>query len=264
MSNYKKCGAVDTQALQISILRRAVGQRNGDSRRVFCYAQRRRSAVSGSESAAPLGWPVFSRHWAMPNGDTFSIPIIGNFVKRYIQQSEVSVDPFARNKRWATHTNDLNPETEAENHMDALDFLNMLADHGVSADLVIFDPPYSPNQLVEQYKSIDKQARGNHYTYHSRKVKQWKDAAARIMLPGAVVLTFGWNSNGFGKVRGFAIEEGFIVAHGGAHNDTICMAERRLPEEADLFTANNCLGEVSPKSAIKTGKTGNKEEEWKK
>ena len=74
------------------------------------------------------GHERISRVWAMPNPDTFSIPPIGGFVKKYLSQSRVSVDPFARNKRWATYTNDLNPETEAEYHMKANDFLAMLVE----------------------------------------------------------------------------------------------------------------------------------------
>lgn len=68
----------------------------------------------------------FTRVWAMPNADTFSVKPIGEFVQRYLAASKVSVDPFARNKRWATHTNDLNPETAAEHHMDAQAFLEHL------------------------------------------------------------------------------------------------------------------------------------------
>lgn len=71
----------------------------------------------------------------MPNADTFSIPPIAGFVQKYLLKSTVSIDPFARNKRWATHTNDLNPETAAEHHMDAGDFLKLMAQQGVKADL---------------------------------------------------------------------------------------------------------------------------------
>ena len=31
----------------------------------------------------------------MPNGDTFSVPPIGDFVRRYLYASKVSIDPFA-------------------------------------------------------------------------------------------------------------------------------------------------------------------------
>ena len=97
---------------------------------------------------------IFSRVWAMPNGDTFSVKPIGDFVRRYLAASTISIDPFSRNKRWATYTNDLNPATEAEHHMDAEKFLLMLGSQGVKADLIIFDPPYSPRQISECYKSV--------------------------------------------------------------------------------------------------------------
>lgn len=41
---------------------------------------------------------TFSRVWAMPSRDTFSVPPIGDFVRRYLSVAEVPVDPFARNK----------------------------------------------------------------------------------------------------------------------------------------------------------------------
>src|SRR5689334_16593750 len=91
----------------------------------------------------------FSRVWAMPSSDTFDCKPIGELVKRYLADSRVSVDPFARNKRWATHTNDLNPNTAAEHHMDAEAFLRTIAPGTV--DLAIVDPPYSPRQISEAY-----------------------------------------------------------------------------------------------------------------
>ena len=97
---------------------------------------------------------LFSRVWAMPNKDTFSVKPIGDFVQRYLAASRVSVDPFARNNCWTTYTNDLNPETTAVSHLDAEVFLHNLASRGVKADLIIFDPPYSPRQISECYKSV--------------------------------------------------------------------------------------------------------------
>ena len=111
-----------------------------------------------------------SRTWAMPHSDTFSVKPIGEFVKKYLVNSKISVDPFARNKQWATHTNDLNPETLAEYHLDALEFLEGLAVQKVNADLVIFDPPYSPRQLAECYKQIGRKA-----TMQDTQAKSWSD-----------------------------------------------------------------------------------------
>jgi hypothetical protein len=167
-----------------------------------------------------------SRAWAMPNKDTFSVPPIGSFVKRYFAESKLSIDPFARNKRWATRTNDLNPETSAEYHMDAEAFLAMLAEQGDRADLILFDPPYSPRQISECYKHIGMEV-GMKETPMALLHKRVRDAIVPVCLPEAIVLSFGWNTVGMGKKRGFEIVEIMLVCHGGGHNDTICMAERR-------------------------------------
>lgn len=168
-----------------------------------------------------------SRVWAMPNHNTFDITPIRALVKRYLHTSQVSVDPFARNKRWATHTNDLNPETAAEHHLEAGEFLSRLVQQGVTADLFIFDPPYSPRQVKECYDGIGrKMQQEDAMTAMIR--GQWKEAALPLLSENAVVLSFGWNSIGFGLKYGFAIEEILLVCHGGDHNDTICTVERRV------------------------------------
>jgi hypothetical protein len=171
---------------------------------------------------------LIRRTWAMPSADTFSVKPIGEFVHRHLKG--VSVDPFARNKRWATHTNDLNPETQAEHHMDAEAFLNMLADKGVVADTVLLDPPYSPRQISECYAAAGLKA-GMKDTQNAALYARVRKAARRLCRPGTVVLSFGWNSAGMGK--GFKRLEMLLVAHGGAHNDTICVAEE-MEAEAQL------------------------------
>ncbi len=172
----------------------------------------------------------------MPNGDTFSVPPIGDFVRSYLAASRCSVDPFARNKRWATHTNDLNPETEAEHHMDAEEFLRMLALRGVKADLVIFDPPYSPRQISECYKSVGLTV-GMKETQSALLYQRVRNAIVPILADDATVLSFGWNTVGMGKKHGFRISEILLVSHGGAHNDTICMAEHLVSKckQAELL-----------------------------
>lgn len=171
-----------------------------------------------------------SRTWAMPNSDTFSVKPIGEFVKKYLADSKISVDPFSRNKRWATYTNDLNPETLAEYHLDALEFLDGLAEQGVIADLVIFDPPYSPRQLAECYKQVGRKATAQ--DTQAKSWSDWKDAISRITNENSIVLSFGWNTVGMGAKRGFEISEILLVCHGGQHNDTICMAEIAQKHEA--------------------------------
>ena len=168
----------------------------------------------------------FERVWAMPSADTFSVRPIGDFVRRYLSGAKCSVDPFSRNNRWATHTNDLNPKTEAEHHMDAEDFLRMLAEKGVKCDVAIFDPPYSPRQISECYKEAGITV-GMKETQNAAMYSRMKSALMPCLTPDAVVLSFGWNTNGMGKKHGFEALEVLICDHGGAHNATLCIAERQ-------------------------------------
>lgn len=173
-----------------------------------------------------------TRKWAMPSADTFDVPPIGEFVKSYLRNSKVSIDPFSRNKRWATYTNDLNPNTAAEYHMYAVEFLRMLVRRGIRADLVIFDPPYSLRQAQEVYEQFGQ------WTFEdTQNVGRWteeRNLIYKLLNSGGVVLSFGWNSQGMGKHHDCSIEEILIVCHGGAHNDTICMAERKLAHQPAL------------------------------
>jgi hypothetical protein len=164
------------------------------------------------------------RVWALPSPATFSCKPIGEFVRRYL--GGVSVDPFARDFDMATHTNDLNPETKATHHMQAADFCAMLREQGIHADVALFDPPYSPRQISECYKGIGLPV-GTKDTQNARLYKAVRDGLDALIQPGGYVLSFGWNSAGMGKGRGYEIVEILLVAHGGAHNDTICVAERK-------------------------------------
>ena len=172
-----------------------------------------------------------SRKWAMPSHNTFSVKPIGEFVRKYLKDAKTSIDPFARNNNWATFCNDLNPETSADFHMDAVEFMKELYDRGHrDADLIILDPPYSPRQITECYASIGRKAtmQDTQSSFYSK----LRDAALLLCGPETTVISFGWNSVGMGKKRGFNIKEIMLVCHGGAHNDTICLAETMTKVES--------------------------------
>lgn len=175
----------------------------------------------------------FTRAWSMPNLETFSVPPIGNFVRKYLAESKVSVDPFARNCNWATYTNDLNPATSAQYHLEALDFLKLLRRQGVVADLVVFDPPFSVSQLKECYESIGlKFMQSDVY-----KTSSWmyeRQVVHDILKIGGIVLSFGWNTIGMGKFDYEEVEM-LDVVHGANHNDTLCLSERKLYHQTSLF-----------------------------
>lgn len=168
----------------------------------------------------------FTPTFAMPSADTFGIKPIGEFVQAYMACSKVSVDPFARNNTWATYTNDINPNTAAQSHQDAEAFLKDLQAKGVRADLALFDPPYSPRQVSEHYREAGIPVTAED-TQNGRLYRRVRDALDTVMAPGGVVLSFGWQSIGMGKERGYERIEIMLVAHGGGHNDTICIAERK-------------------------------------
>lgn len=171
-----------------------------------------------------LAMPIIHcvREWGMPTPDTFSCEPIKGFVQKYLLKSTISIDPFSRNKRWATYTNDLNPATSAESHLDANDFLSWMHSRGVVADLVIVDPPYSPRQVKECYDQIGKEM-GAKDALQGKSRKVMRECILKLLKDDGIVLTFGWNTTGMGK--GFEIIEILLVNHGADHNDTICMAE---------------------------------------
>lgn len=168
---------------------------------------------------------LFSRVWEMPNSNTFDIKCIGKLIHKYFKPEFESIDPFANKNRIAKITNDLDPEMNADYCMDALDFLKQFDDN--SMDFVLYDPPYSPRQVSECYKKLGKTV--NMQTTQASFWGNLKKEIARITKPNGIVISFGWNTNGIGKTKGFEIIEILMVAHGGSHNDTICTVERKLP-----------------------------------
>ena len=165
------------------------------------------------------------RVFGMANRATFKVPPIREFVERRVlnlPRSATTIDPFARESRYADITNDLNPDYGCDFCMDALDFLRQFDDESI--DCVIYDPPYSPRQVAECYKGF-----GYEVTSETTR-SSWKfrhmNEVARILKPGGYLLSFGWNSNGAGKKRGFEVTRIRLVHHGGGSaHDTICMEE---------------------------------------
>jgi hypothetical protein len=170
------------------------------------------------------------RRFAMPNAETFSIGPISSLLDRWLPlalESPVIVDPFARNSTRASVTNDLNPNTTAQFHILAEEFVaNHVQDR--TADAVLFDPPYSPRQIAEVYQQIGRKCSMKE-TQNARLYKTVKDGLDRMLKPGGIAICCGWNSMGFGIGRGYEMLEILMVPHGAAHNDTIVTVERKRP-----------------------------------
>lgn len=165
----------------------------------------------------------------MPSKNTFSIKPIRKLIEKYINEiknknpNSLIIDPFANSNKLADITNDIDPQYNTDFNMDALDFLKMFKDDSV--DMVLYDPPFSPRQVVECYKKFNKTV--NMQTTQASYWAKQKKEISRIVKKDGIVITCSWNSGGIGKKNGFEIIEILLVAHGGWHNDTIVTVERK-------------------------------------
>ena len=167
----------------------------------------------------------------MPSKHTFAIKPIQELLIEEVT-SGIWLNPFSgltNVKEFVSEevqiiSNDLNPEFDSDFHLDALDFLNRFDKDSI--DGVLFDPVYSPRQLSECYKSV-----GLSVTKETTQSSFWsnlKDSISSLIKLGGKVITCGWNSNGIGKTRGFALRRLLIVPHGGNHNDTLVTVEIKI------------------------------------
>jgi hypothetical protein len=165
---------------------------------------------------------LINRVWAMPNKWTFQIKPIAELVHRYVGGGMGWVDPFAGMNSPAQFTNDIDTNTKAICHMEAVDYCKML---NGKYEGVLFDPPYSYRQISEHYQSLGLKAtqQDTQNYFYSRVMNV---ICNKIKL-GGYAITCGWHSNGFGDKRGFKIVEILLVAHGSHHNDTICTVEQK-------------------------------------
>lgn len=168
-----------------------------------------------------------NRVWSMPNKNTFDIKPIKELILKYIDKlpdNAIIVDPFANKNKLATITNDLDPQYDTDYHMDATEFLKIV--ESGSSDMVLYDAPYSPRQVAECYKELGQTV--NMQTTQASYWSKQKEQIGRIVKKGGYVITCSWNSGGIGKKYGFEIIEILLVPHGGWHNDTIVVVERKM------------------------------------
>lgn len=165
---------------------------------------------------------IINRIWQMPNKNTFEIKPIKSLIDKY--SFGKIVDPFANNNKIANVTNDLDEQYDTDYHMDALDFLKLFDDNSV--DTVLYDPPYSVRQVSEVYRKL-----GHSVNMETTQATFWskqKEQIGRIVKKDGIVISCGWNSGGIGKKYGFEIQEILLVPHGGAHNDTIVVVDKKI------------------------------------
>jgi hypothetical protein len=178
---------------------------------------------------------IISRAFSQASEWTFSIKPIGALIARYVGDGHGWVDPYAGKTSPAELTNDWNLEAPTRYHLDALDFAEQICVGSYQG--VLFDPPYSYRQVSEHYRATGRKAtaRDTSYNFYARVMNP---LAGRIVL-GGYAISCGWNSNGFGKKRGFELVELLIVAHGLHHNDTIVTVERKVIGDPECYNGIN-------------------------
>lgn len=121
-------------------------------------------------------------------------------------------DPFARDCTLAApYTNDINPNTKAKSHLDALEYVQTLPSEYF--DTIIFDPPFSNIQAQRKYGEVS-----NIYTVPGY-VNELMREFFRILKPDGIVLKFGYNSNR--NHNCFDLVDLYLIQFGGNRNDVI-------------------------------------------
>ena len=134
------------------------------------------------------------------------------------------IDPYAGRNSPAEITNDIDPKMPTSFHLLASEFAKGLGREMFRG--VLFDPPYSYRQIKEHYSKLGLPVTQLDTSY--RFYRGVMNPLAKRIRKGGYAISFGWNSNGFGKVSGFELIEVLLVAHGLHHNDTIVTVERKL------------------------------------
>ena len=83
--------------------------------------------------------------------------------------------------------------------------------------LLIYRFPYRNSSLLNPNQ------KDTSINFYNRVIKP----AGKLIENNGYAISFGWNSNGFGKYQEFEIIEILIIAHGKGHNDTIVTVERK-------------------------------------
>lgn len=199
--------------------------------------------VADDEASDVSGLLRMRYAWAMPNKNTFAIPAINSLIKRHLDEAPsgaIWIDPFANascfNSRM-TYTNDINPAFATTHHMDALAFLR--AQPTASVDGVLFDPPYTIHQINQVYAGYGDEKPVKQATAYYSEIE-------RICKPTACVISFGYTACGVPATLSrddqlrklgprmkrktlFTKHELLVVAHGGGHNATIVVVDKRAP-----------------------------------
>ena len=164
----------------------------------------------------------FARSFGLQTKDTLRCKEAFSVVRKYLEGKKV-IDPFARNCEFAhPYTNDINPDTKAEDHLDVEEYLEYWNTFQEVFDGAIYDPPFSDRQAKEAYQQTT-----NLYTLGG-KILRIERSLGDLITPGGYVVKFGYNSNFSHKA--FECVEIKLVRYGGSMNDMIISVHKKMFE----------------------------------
>lgn len=138
----------------------------------------------------------------------------------------LALDCFARDCRWAQdQTNDLDPSTSAESHLDALEWLQTRNSDAYGVGLL--DPPFSDRQGAEKYGSP------NLYTLPGYMSKVQLEMVDKL-CPGGYLIKCGYNTNPPSPLC--ELVEVQICQFGGNRNDVLISVWRKAQMTLDHFS----------------------------
>jgi len=155
-----------------------------------------------------------------PKAYTFEQPALFKWTQRWLKGRVLNL--FAgKTKIWHNEFRvDIDPEVKPDFLGDAYDFVKTTNE---KFDVIIFDPPYNLRKAREKYDGR-----------YIGSLTKLKNILPQIVKHEGLVISYGYDSVGMSRLRGFGKIAICLVCHSGDHNDTICLVERK---EDSLFSA---------------------------
>ena len=155
-----------------------------------------------------------------PKAYTFEQPALFKWTQRWLKGRVLNL--FAgKTKIWHNEFRvDIDPEVKPDFLGDAYDFVKTTNE---KFDVIIFDPPYNLRKAREKYDGR-----------YIGSLTKLKNILPQIVKHEGLVISYGYDSVGMSRLRGFEKIAICLVCHSGDHNDTICLVERK---KDSLFSA---------------------------
>jgi hypothetical protein len=148
-----------------------------------------------------------------PKCYTFEQPQVKKWVENHCQGKVLNL--FAGKVKLDVNEirNDIDTSMDCDYHKDAYDLICQIKD---KFDTIILDPPYSLRKSREKY--------GDRYIGSFTKIK---NKLYSILNENGIIITFGYDSVGMSKSRGFEKKAILLICHNGDHDDTIGLVENK-------------------------------------